>query len=59
MAEFDQTRTEPEQVAKVVCAALCAKKPKRRYQIGYMAGAAALLEYLPQSAVDFIMAKRG
>lgn len=58
LAEFDKKRTEPEEVAKVVFSVLCARKPKRRYRVGYMAGAAAMLEYLPQSTVDFIMAKR-
>ena len=59
LAEFDKKRTEPEEVARVVFSALCAKKPKRRYRVGYMAGAAAMLEYLRQSTVDSIMAKRG
>ena len=58
MAEFDQKRTEPEKVAAVIFEALCARKPKRRYSIGYMAGAAALLESLPQSVADWILSKR-
>jgi NAD(P)-dependent dehydrogenase (short-subunit alcohol dehydrogenase family) len=57
-AVFDTKRTDPEEVAKVVHTALCAGKPKRTYKVGYMARAAAMLELLPQSAVDQIMAKR-
>jgi NAD(P)-dependent dehydrogenase (short-subunit alcohol dehydrogenase family) len=58
MAEFDEKRTEPVRVAEVVYRALCAKRPKRRYLIGYMATAAALLEALPQSWADWILSKR-
>lgn len=59
LSQFDQKRTEPEEIAKVIYAALKAAKPKRRYQIGYMSWVAAGLEYLPQPTVDFIMEKRG
>jgi NAD(P)-dependent dehydrogenase (short-subunit alcohol dehydrogenase family) len=58
MAAFDAKRTDPEEVAKVIFKALCAKKPKRRYSIGHMSGAAAILESLPQPVVDSILAKR-
>jgi NAD(P)-dependent dehydrogenase (short-subunit alcohol dehydrogenase family) len=58
MAEFDAKRTEPDRVAEVVYRALCAKQPKHRYSIGYMAGAAAFLEALPQSWADWILSKR-
>jgi NAD(P)-dependent dehydrogenase (short-subunit alcohol dehydrogenase family) len=58
LEKFDKKRTEPEEVAKVVFKALCARKPKRRYLVGYMARTAAMVEYLPQSLVDFIMEKR-
>jgi NAD(P)-dependent dehydrogenase (short-subunit alcohol dehydrogenase family) len=58
MAGFDAKRTEPERVAEVVFQALCAAKPKRRYSIGYMAGAAAFLEALPQPVADAILARR-
>ena len=58
MAEFDQKRTEPEQVARVILRALHDPKPKRRYSVGYMSGAAALLEGLPQSLTDKIMKMR-
>jgi NAD(P)-dependent dehydrogenase (short-subunit alcohol dehydrogenase family) len=59
LAGFDQKRTEPEEVAKVVHRALDARRPKSRYQIGYMAGFAALLELFPQTVADAIMAMRG
>lgn len=58
LAKFDLKRTDSEEVAKVVFKALCAKKPKRRYTVAYMARAASLLEHLPQSVVDSIMARR-
>ncbi len=58
MAAFDAKRTDPEEVAKVVFKALWAKEPKRRYSIGHMSGAAAMLESLPQPVVDSILAKR-
>ncbi len=58
MAEFDAKRTEANRVAEVVYKALCAPRPKRRYSIGYMAGAAAFLEALPQSLADWILSKR-
>jgi len=56
--KFDEKRTEPGEVAKVVYKALCAKKPKSKYRIGYMSGVAAMLEYFPQTFVDFLMVKR-
>jgi NAD(P)-dependent dehydrogenase (short-subunit alcohol dehydrogenase family) len=58
MAEFDQKRTDPEQVAQVVQKALCARNPKRQYSIGYMSGAAAFLESLPQSLTDTVLKAR-
>jgi NAD(P)-dependent dehydrogenase (short-subunit alcohol dehydrogenase family) len=58
MVEFDRKRTEPEQVARVILAALSAPKPKRRYSVGYMSGAAAFLEVLPQGLVDTILKAR-
>ena len=36
----------PQKVAQVVCTALCAPKPGRRYLIGCMVGSATLLEAL-------------
>lgn len=58
LRKFDEKRTEPVEVAKVVYKVLCAKKPKSRYRIGYMSGASAVLEHFPQTFVDFIMSKR-
>lgn len=58
MAEFDEKRTEPGKVAEVVLRALCATRPRRRYAIGHMAGAAAFLESLPQPIADSILKAR-
>jgi NAD(P)-dependent dehydrogenase (short-subunit alcohol dehydrogenase family) len=58
IAEFDKKRTEPEEVAKVILKALSADRPKRRYSVGHMAGAAALLESLPQPLADSILKAR-
>jgi NAD(P)-dependent dehydrogenase (short-subunit alcohol dehydrogenase family) len=58
MAVFDQKRTEPEKVAQVILAALRAPRPKRRYSVGYMSGAAGFLEALPQGLVDYILKAR-
>jgi NAD(P)-dependent dehydrogenase (short-subunit alcohol dehydrogenase family) len=58
MAAFDEKRTEPEKVAHVVFDALCAAHPRRRYSIGHMSGAAALLEAMPQGLADAILKAR-
>lgn len=58
-AKFDKQRTPPEQVAKVVSHALDAARPKQRYQVGYMSGAASFLEALPQPVADWLIASRG
>lgn len=58
LKEFDSKRTPPEKVANLVGNVLIAKRPKTRYQIGYMSGMGAFLEKLPQSWTDFIMSKR-
>ncbi|HTX79552.1 MAG TPA: SDR family NAD(P)-dependent oxidoreductase [Longilinea sp.] len=58
MAEFDLKRTEPGLVAQTVQKALQAEHPKRRYAIGYMTGAAAFLEALPQPLTDAILKMR-
>jgi NAD(P)-dependent dehydrogenase (short-subunit alcohol dehydrogenase family) len=58
MAEFDTQRTEPGRVAELVARALLARNPRRRYSIGHMAGAAALLEALPQPWADAILKMR-
>jgi len=55
---FDNRRTEPEEVARVVYAALKAEKPKRKYLIGRQAGALNFIRLLPQSIVDGIFQKR-
>jgi NAD(P)-dependent dehydrogenase (short-subunit alcohol dehydrogenase family) len=58
MVKFDEKRTPPEDVAKIILEALRSKKPKRRYSVGHMAKAARILELLPQRAVDKILKKR-
>lgn len=58
MAEFDEKRTEPEKVAEIVLKALSAKRPKRRYSVGYMAKAASFLEAMPQPIADWILKMR-
>jgi NAD(P)-dependent dehydrogenase (short-subunit alcohol dehydrogenase family) len=58
MAAFDRKRTPPEQVAHLVNTALSARSPKRHYSIGYMSGAAAFLESLPQPVADMILKLR-
>jgi NAD(P)-dependent dehydrogenase (short-subunit alcohol dehydrogenase family) len=58
MAEFDRKRTDPEKVAQTVLTALIARNPRRRYALGYMAGAAAFLEALPQPLADAILKMR-
>jgi NAD(P)-dependent dehydrogenase (short-subunit alcohol dehydrogenase family) len=58
MDKFDKKRTDPEEVAEVVLRALIARKPKRRYSVGYMARAAAFLESMPQVWADFILRMR-
>jgi len=56
--KFDSKRTEPIEVAKLIRKVLLVKNSKTRYQIGHMSKLGALLENLPQSWVDSIMAKR-
>jgi hypothetical protein len=58
MANFDQKRTDPDKVAEVVLEAVKAIRPKRRYSIGYMSGAARFLESLPEPVVDWILKMR-
>lgn len=58
MEAFDRKRVAPERVAEVVIRALRAKTPKRRYSIGHLASAAALLEALPQNVTDTILKAR-
>ncbi len=59
MVEFDEKRTDPQKVAQAVERALCAPRPKRRYAVGYLSGAAAFLEALPQPLADALIAGRG
>jgi len=58
MAAFDAKRTDPAEVAKVVGRALRAGRPKRRYSVGHLASAAAVLELMPQRWVDAILKAR-
>lgn len=58
MEKFDRKRTEPAEVAAVVLKALHDRKPRRRYSVGYMSRAAALLETMPQPLADWILRKR-
>lgn len=58
MSDFDRKRTAPEKAAEVVARALLARKPKKRYSVGYMRTAAAMLEALPQPIVDNILKAR-
>jgi NAD(P)-dependent dehydrogenase (short-subunit alcohol dehydrogenase family) len=55
---FDAHRTEPEQVARTVYAALAAAKPKRKYLVGFQARPMSLLPLLPQSVLDGIFKRR-
>jgi NAD(P)-dependent dehydrogenase (short-subunit alcohol dehydrogenase family) len=56
-AKFDTERSDPEEVAKVVFRALCAKKPKRKYLVGHRAKAMAMLRFMPQSLIDYVFSK--
>jgi len=58
MEEFDGKRTDPNAVADLVARILEAERPKSRYRIGHMSGAAAFLESLPQVVTDRILAAR-
>ncbi len=58
LAAFDRRRSDPDVIANKVLEALCASRPKRVYRAGYLAGAAAILDLLPQPLVDWIMARR-
>lgn len=58
MADFDRKRTPPGKVAEQVERALRSRSPRRRYSVGYMRRAAAMLEALPQSLADRILKGR-
>jgi NAD(P)-dependent dehydrogenase (short-subunit alcohol dehydrogenase family) len=58
MVDFDSKRTSPEKVAETVYKAISAAKPRPRYAVGHMAGAAAFLEALPQTLGDALLSAR-
>ena len=58
MEQFDRSRTGKEEVAAVVYKALSATRPKRRYRVGHLSGLSAVMELLPQTLVDALMARR-
>jgi NAD(P)-dependent dehydrogenase (short-subunit alcohol dehydrogenase family) len=58
MSKFDEKRTEADKVANLIRKVLGTKAPRRRYSIGYLAGAAAFLESLPQVLADGILKSR-
>jgi len=58
LAAFDAKRSDPAVVAEKVLAALVARRPRRVYRCGYLSGAAAILDLLPQPLVDRIMSRR-
>ncbi|HUX39586.1 MAG TPA: SDR family NAD(P)-dependent oxidoreductase [Rectinemataceae bacterium] len=58
MEAFDAKRVDAEGVARLVDRVLGTPRPKARYRIGYMAGAAAFLESLPQVLTDRILMAR-
>jgi NAD(P)-dependent dehydrogenase (short-subunit alcohol dehydrogenase family) len=49
---FDRSRTDPEQVARVVHAALAAEKPKRTYRVGHQANLLHWTSALPRGALE-------
>jgi NAD(P)-dependent dehydrogenase (short-subunit alcohol dehydrogenase family) len=59
MTAFDERRSGSELVAETIERALSAPRPRKRYRVGYMSGAAAFLEALPQVLVDRILAAAG
>ena len=58
MNDFDTHRSDPERVAGVIERALSASRPRKRYRVGHMSGAAAFLEALPQPLADRILGSR-
>jgi NAD(P)-dependent dehydrogenase (short-subunit alcohol dehydrogenase family) len=56
--KFNARRTNPGKVAELIARVLESRKPRIRYQIGYMSGLGGFLETLPQSWVDLIMKLR-
>jgi len=58
LAAFDRRRSDPAVIADKVLEALCSPRPKRVYRAGYMSGAAAVLDLMPQGLVDRILSRR-
>lgn len=58
LAAFDLKRSDPSLIAGKVLEALLSERPRRVYRAGYMSGAAAFLDLLPQPIVDWIMSRR-
>jgi NAD(P)-dependent dehydrogenase (short-subunit alcohol dehydrogenase family) len=58
MAAFDAKRTDPAKVAEVIHRALISENPRRRYSVGHLASAAALIEDLPSAWADAVMKSR-
>jgi NAD(P)-dependent dehydrogenase (short-subunit alcohol dehydrogenase family) len=56
-AKFDTRRSDPEEVAKVVFRALCAKKPRRKYLVGHGSKGMAMLRFMPQPLIDYIFSR--
>lgn len=54
LATFDQGRTPPGAVARVIERALLAPRPRRVYRVGSGSRAMILLKYLPQPLIDAI-----
>jgi NAD(P)-dependent dehydrogenase (short-subunit alcohol dehydrogenase family) len=52
LSRFDSGRTPPEAVARVVCDALTAAHPRRKYYAGHLAWVMDLLRFLPASVVE-------
>ncbi len=53
--EGDKSRTDPEEVAKIIERALSVKRPLKKYRVGHLSFLSAMLEYLPQGIIDRIM----
>jgi NAD(P)-dependent dehydrogenase (short-subunit alcohol dehydrogenase family) len=58
LRKFDRKRIEPEVVADKIAAVLKARRPKVRYQVGYLSRLGAFFEKLPHSWADRIMERR-
>lgn len=58
LSDFEHRRSAPETIAQTVYRALCDRRPKIRYQTGYMSRFASFMECLPQAWIDSLMAHR-